>query len=954
MRLLIKGFYFFVFSVLTITLSAQGFKLSGSLADNDDNSSLISANIILTSVKDSTDWKGVQSDLDGKFAFTNVANGGYKLKITYVGYETTEQFVRVNGADKDLGILKVKKGATLIRGVEVIEKEVRVEQKNDTSDYNAKAYKTNPDANAEDLVTKMPGITNENGTIKAQGEQVKKVTIDGKEYFGDDASMALKNIPADVVDRVQVFDRMSDQSNFTGFDDGNSQKAMNIVTKGNMNNGVFGKIYGGYGYLTDSRYSAGANVNWFKGDRRLSFIGLSNNVNQQNFSFQDILGMSGQTGGGGRMMGMGGGPPGGRRGGGGGGFGGNSAIDNFTVNQQGGITTTHSGGINYSDVWGKLHKVKFTGSYFFNWANNSNNSSLTRQYFNAGDSSTYYKESSQNSSRNINHRVNLRVEYTIDSMNTLIFTPKFSTQQNNQTNNILGENSIAQTELLGTTQSNYHSKNFGYTASGDLVWQHKFKKQYRTISISAGTTINNKDGSSNQLAANTFADTLNNTSINQQADNNSQSYTVNGNISYTEPAGKSGMIQISYVPSYTWNMADKETFRYDSTSSNYSLLDTLLSNKYNNQYMKQNGGLSYRVKGKQWSLMVGVNGQYALLTGSNQFPYSYTTRRDFFNVLPSAQFNYRFKNNSNLRVNYRTSTSAPSITQLQSVIDNSNPLLLSSGNPNLKQTYTHFAMARYGFTNTKKGQSFFAFGSFNYTQNYVANSTIIATKDTVLNGDVVLHAGSQFTQPVNTKGNMTVNAFLNYGLPITKIKCNINFNAGFTYNRNPSLINTLSNWSNTYGVNGGVVLSSNINDKIDFTLSYFGNYNIVKNTLQKTSDNNYYTHNANLRFNWMFWKGFVFNTSLQNTLYAGIAQGYNQNIFLWNASLGYKFLKDKSLEVKASVNDVLNQNSGISRTVNDTYIEDTQTQVLKRYLLVTVTYNLKFYKKQEPKAGAGF
>lgn len=951
MRLLIKCVYLIAFCFCATALHAQGFKLSGSLTDNDDQTTLISANVIITSVKDSADWKGTQSDLDGKFVFDNVRNGTYKLKITYIGYETTEQFVKISGTDKDLGNIKVKKGATMIRGVEVVEKEVRVEQKNDTSDYNAKAYKTNPDANAEDLVTKMPGITNENGTIKAQGEQVKKVTIDGKEYFGDDASMALKNIPADVVDRVQVFDRMSDQSNFTGFDDGNSQKAMNIVTKNNMNNGVFGKIYGGYGYLTDSRYSAGANVNWFKGDRRLSFIGLSNNVNQQNFSFQDILGMSGQTGGG-RMMGMGG--PGGGRRGGGGGFGGNSAIDNFMVNQQGGITTTHSAGLNYADVWGKLRKVKFTGSYFFNLADNNNSSSLTRQYFNAGDSSTYYKENNNNTSRNINHRVNLRIEYVIDSMNTLIFTPKFSTQQNRQTNNIIGENSIAQTELMGTTQSNYQSKNFGYNASGDLVWQHKFRKQYRTISISAGGTVNNKNGSSNQLAFNTFADTSGNTALNQEAENKSQSYTVNGNISYTEPAGKSGMIQISYVPSYTWNIADKETFNYDSTNGSYTVLDTLLSNKYNNQYMKQNGGLSYRVKGKQWSLMLGVNGQYALLTGRNEFPYSYTTRRDFFNVLPTLQFNYRFKNNSNLRVNYRTSTSAPGITQLQSVIDNSNPLLLSSGNPALKQTYSHFAMARYGFTNTKKGQSFFAFGSVNYTQNYVANSTFIATADTVLNGDVVLHAGSQFTQPVNTKGNLTVNTFLNYGMPITKIKCNINFNAGFTYSRTPSLINTLSNWSNNYGVNGGLVLSSNINDKIDFTLSYFGNYNIVKNTLQTSSDNNYYTHSANLRFNWMFWKGFVFNTSVQNTLYAGVSQGYNQNIFLWNASLGYKFLKDKSLEVKASVNDILNQNSGVSRTVNDTYIEDTQTQVLKRYLLVSVTYTLKFYKKQEPKPGSNF
>ncbi len=925
-------------------LPAQTFTLSGKLIDKDDTTTIIGANVKLTQMRDSTQWYGALTDADGNFTITNIAKGFYKLRITYVGNEPLEQMLRMD-ADKPLGTLLMAKGATTLRGIQITENAVRVEQKNDTSEYNAKSYKTNPDANAEDLVTKMPGITNENGTIKAHGEQVKKVTIDGKEYFGDDASTALKNIPAEVVDRVQVFDRMNDQSSFTGFDDGNSQKSMNIVTKNNMNNGWFGKLYAGYGYLYDHRFSAGGSVNWFNGNRRLSFIGLSNNINQQNFSFQDILGLSGQSGGGGRMGGMGGG--GFRRGGGG--PPGNSSIDNFTVGQQSGISTTHSAGVNYSDVWGKRKNVKFTGSYFFNLADNASNTTLKRQYFNAGDSSTTYNEDNKNSSRNVNHRINMRIEWAIDSMNNLIFTPKFSTQVNNQTNNIFGQNSIG-SELLSSTTSIYKAKNTGYNTSGDLLWQHKFKKQYRTLQIGVGTTISIKKGTTSQLALNNFASGTDSSSLNQHGNNISNSYTLNGNIGYTEPAGKTGMIQISYVPSYTWNIADKQTYNYDSATADYTRRDTLLSNKYNNQYMKQNGGISYRFKLNDFNMMVGVNAQYALLTGKSEFPYAYNTNRWFFNVLPTAQFNYKFKNKSNLRIFYRTSTAAPTIAQLQNVIDNSNPLLLSTGNPNLKQTYTHFGMIRYGFTDVKKGSNFFAFASVNYTQNYVANATLIATSDTLINNSVVLYKGSQLTMPTNVNGSLNVNSFFNYGLPINKIKCNINFNTGLSYTRNPSFINTQKNWSNTYGVNGGVTLSSNISEKIDFTLSYMGTYNIVKNTLQTSSDNNYYTHNASLRFNWMFWKGFVFNTSLQNTLYAGVSQGYNQNVFQLNASLGYKFLKDKTLEVKFSANDILNQNTGVTRTVTETYVEDSQTQVLKRYLMLTVTYTLKFYKKPEDAA----
>ncbi len=915
-------------------------KLDGVILDADDHSALTGATVKLFQVADSTKWQGTATDDSGKFVFSNLAKGLYQLHINYIGYKFAEQKVFVRDEDKHLGAINMAKGSTTLKDVNIVDNAVRVSQKNDTAEYNASAFKTNKDANVEDLVTKMPGITNDNGTIKAHGEQVKKVLIDGKEYFGDDAQLAMKNLPSDVVDRVQVFDQMSDQSFFTGFDDGNSQKAMNIMTKKGMNSGVFGKVYAGYGYLTDSRYSAGASINWFADNRRLSLIGMSNNVNIQNFSMQDLLGVTGSSGG--RGGGMGGPRGGGGRGGGGGGYG-NSAANNFTVGQTGGISTTHSVGLNYSDVLGKKKHLKITGSYFFNMSNNINGTDLTRQYFNAGDSSTFYKESNTTTADNMNHRVNLRLEYLVDSMNNLIFTPKFSYQENKQTNIIDGQNTMA-TELLSRTISNYSSKNSGYNASGDLLYQHKFHKQYRTLSINIGTTINNKKGNTTQNALNSFQNISDSATIDQQANSIGTSYKVNGNITYTEPAGKTGMVQLTYEPSYTWNKSDKETFNRDTAAHTYSLLDTMLSNKYDNDYMTHKATASYRIKGTQFNFMVGISGQYALLTGASVFPYAYDTHLNFYNILPNAMLNYKFKNSSNLRIMYRTSTNPPSVSQLQSVIDNSNPLLLSTGNPNLKQSFSHFLMARYGFTNSKNAQSFFAFASANYTQNSIGNSTLIATNDTLINNLVTLHKGSQLTKPVNINGSLNVNSFFTYGLPITKIKCNLNFNAGFTYTRTPSLINNLQNLSNTYGVNGGITLGSNLSDKIDFTLSYMGTYNIVQNTLQTSSNNNYYQHNASLRFNWQFWKGFVFNTGLQNTLYAGVSQGYNQNIFLWNAALGYKFLKDQSLDVRVSVNDILNQNSGITRNVTETYVEDSKSKVLKRYMLLTVTYTIKYKK----------
>lgn len=923
----------FIFLFLATALQAQTFSVSGTVTDATDQSPLISATVAALSVSDSSAVTAALTSNEGTFVLTGLPKGNYILRIAYTGYTVLQQALSIEAADKNLGTIKMEVNAKVLKEVNIVETQVRVEQKGDTTEYNANAYKTNPDATAEDLIKKMPGITTDGGTVKAQGEEVKKVLVDGKEFFGDDANMALKNLPAEVIDKVQVFDKMSEQSQFTRFDDGNSQKAINIVTKKGKNSGLFGKFYGGYGYLTDHRYSAGATLNWFDGERRLSFIGMSNNTNDQNFSTQDLLGVTG----GGQSRGSGG-----RGGGFGGGFRGGSSGE-FMVGTQKGISNTHSAGVNYSDLWGK--KVKVTGSYFFNSANNNNRTDLTRQYFNSADSSSVYTEANSSSSTNFNHRINLRMEYAIDTNNKFIFTPKFSWQNNRQTNGLDGIARIGENLIQSTTLSRYEALNKGYNLSADILYQHKFKVSGRTLSINATGMANDKNGNTSQQSLNVFTAQNDSVQVDQEATTGNFSYSANGSISYTEPVAEIGNMEFSYQPSYSFTRNNVNTNQFDSLSESYAVLDTLLSSEYAFSYMTHRAGVRYRVNTEKITAMLGVNLQYALLDGRQVFPYAANTRKDFKNALPSFMFNYKFSASSNIRIFYRTATNAPAINQLQGVVDNSNPLQLRSGNPDLKQNYNHFLMVRYGLTNPKTTHSFFAFASANYTQNYIANNTIIATKDTLLNGDVLLRAGSQYTAPVNLNGNLSVNTFLTYALPLKKIKSNLNLNAGVTYTLTPGLINNVRNLSNTYNVNAGGVLSSNISDKLDFSISYSANYNIVRNSIQTNSNNNYFYHTAGVKFNWNFWKGFVFNTNLQNVLYTGIAQGFNQNYFLWNAELGYKFMKNKSLEVKFGAYDMLNQNNGIARSVTETYVEDSRSLVLKRYLLLTVTYTLRQFKK---------
>lgn len=905
---------------------SQTVKVSGQLIDATDKSPLIGAVVVLVNQADTMQQTGVSVDMNGNFVF-NVTSGVYKLKAELITYKDLSLKITVNTNDINLGSLTMQQAATTLKETVVEAKQTRVEQLGDTTQIHADAYKSHPDATAEDLVNKMPGISTTTGSVTVNGEQVKQILVDGKPFFGDDPNLAMKNLPADIIDKIQIFDKATDQAQFTGFDDGNAQKTINIITKKGKNNGQFGKIYVGGGVgdnIKDDKYNAGGNMNFFNGARRISIVELSNNINQQNFSSQDLLGISGGSGGGGRG-------------------GGGNAANNFLVSQQGGITTTHAAGLNYSDEWGK--KIKVTGSYFFNYADNSNNSTLSRNYIIAKENGLHYNQAANAESVNQNHRVNFRFEYTIDSMNSLIIVPKFSVQQNRSTTNLSGINLISNDTTQSRTATNNFSKNYGYDFSNTITLRHKFKKPRRTISLGVATDYNPTNSNGGLFSSNTYYQPTDTTTIlNQQSVGNNLGLTISPNLSYTEPLGKKSQLMFTYNPSINKSTIDKRTSNKDSLDANYNQLDTILSNQYSNTYTYQRGGVSYRITDKKLNFMLGVNAQHASLSGTEQFPYALTINKNFESILPQMMFNYKFSKTKNLRITYRTNTSPPGISQLQNVINNSNPLLLNTGNPNLKQDYEQTMNLRYGSVNTTKATNFMVYAMVNYIQNYVANSTLIPSKPDTISHSVILRPGSQLTKPVNLNGYWNARSFITYGFPISKIKMNLNLNTGFTYNLIPDLINEQENLANNYNFSEGLVLSSNISQKVDFSLSYTGNYSIVKNTLQKQSDNNYFNQVTTFKFNWLPYKGIIFNTNITHTLYTGLAQSYNQSYFLWNIALGYKFLKSQALDVRASVFDALKQNNNINRNVTDTYIEDSHTQVLTRYYMLTITYTIKNFK----------
>ena len=946
----LTGIFFLLFSITNL-LTAQ--TLKGILTDENDKTPLSGATIKLINRPDSlhpdsTTAYTTVSTKDGAFIFENVLPKYYRFVVSSVGIGGFQMTINVkDSVINDLGKIPISKTTKILNEVSIIGTAAQVKEKKDTLEYSASQFKVNPDANVEDLIKKMPGVTvDKAGTVTAHGEQVRKVTVDGKDFFGDDATAALRNLPAEIIDKIQVFDKLSDQAAFTGFDDGNSQKAINVVTKANMRNGQFGRMYAGYG--TDSRYSAGGNVSFFKNNRRISLVGIANNINQQNFSSQDLLGVTSQ-GGGNRGGGNFGGGQGGNRGGGGqggnrgsgGNFGGGQ--QNFLVGQQNGISKTNAIGINYSDQWGK--KLSVSGSYFFNNTNNGNTQLTNRQTFFPGDSSIYYKENSTSGSTNYNNRLNLRLEYKIDSNNSLTISPSLNFQKNNSNSftSVLQAYSSDFTiaNMINESVNKYTTATSGYNFNNTIFYRHSLPKRGRTISIGINTSVNHKLGDTySKNDSKFYKNGIGKDSLSDQfIDNLTNGYTISANLSYTEPVGKKGQLQINYNPSFTKNKADQQTFQYDAASKNYSIFDTRLSNKFDNTYKTQNGGITYRIGDRDNQFSVGASVQNSNLQSDQIFPKTISVNKVFTNILPNLQLRRKLSAKSSINVFLRTSVNAPSVTQLQNVENTTNSLQYSTGNPDLKQQYTSSLVTRYTYTNTLKGQSFFANIFVQQANNYIANATYFnSRKDSVLASGTKLPQGVLLTKPINLSGYWNVRSFLTYGAPLKFIKSNINLNAGVSYNKLPGSTNYTKLITDNYTYTSGVVLSSNISQYVDFNLSYNTSYNVIV----QQADNNYNSQSIGVQFNLLSKSGWFFQNDLNNQVYNYTSSSIpDQNFWLWNMGAGKKFLKDQKGELKLSVFDLLKQNKSISRTVAENYIEDVQSQVLQQYFMLTFTYKLK-------------
>lgn len=869
--------------------------------------------------------------------------GSSSIRAFAPGYKPNTREVIIEATDIDLGILTLKLiDSNTLNQINIVKAPDPVKLKGDTTEFNASSFKTNPDATAEDLVQKMPGVTSSNGQVQAQGENVRQVLVDGRPFFGDDPATVLRNLPAEVVDKIQVFDRKSDQAQATGFDDGNTSKTINIITKSQFRNGLFGRGYAGYG--TDDRYKSGLSVNRFKGARRITILGSLNNINEQNFSAEDLMGV--MAGGGGGMrggMGRGGmGRPGGM-----GGMG--SQSESFLVDQRNGISTTGAFGINFSN---KYKKSELSASYFLNRSNNISESVTNRYYVTGNENGLTYSENSISRNINTNHRLNLRWEYKPDTLHTLILSPKISVQINKPESELTGLNTL-NTNPLSRTYNFYQAENNGFNASTGILYRVGYKKKGRTLTLNLTPTISGSAGNSSWQNGNIrVADTVTLSSTDVKSDQIKNNLSFSSGITYTEAAGKNGLLSFSLNGNANQTANERKTNSRDTLTENYTRLDTLLSNDLQSRYNSASAGIGYRWNKGKWSWNFNLNAQWAELNNKQTFPAFSPVYRTFYSLLPSAMLMYRPTEKEGIRLFYQSSNTAPTVEQLQEVINNTNPLQLSSGNKTLKQDFQNRLFSRYSRVNTKKSTSLFIMFGGTLTRNYIGTSTFIASADTMLENGVTLRRGSQLSKPVNMNGMASLRTFANYSFPLKRLKSNLNINGGANYSRTPGMVNNQMNYANSIAPNLGVVLSSNISEKVDFTLSSSTTYTTVSNTLQKALNSAFTNQNSRFRIQINPWKGLVLQTEVNHQYFDGLSEGLTNNFIIWNAGLGYKFMKNRLAELRITAFDLLGQNNSLTRNITETYYEDVQTNVLRRYFMLTFTYNLRtFGQPQAPKDG---
>ena len=904
-----KKIYSLVIIIFAATFSIlaqaqSGSSISGKLVDKESEESIPLANIRVLQRADSTFVTGKASGNDGTFTIP-VRNGSYILHISFIGYNDLYRDVQVTSSrpNVQLGDIVLSNDHILLSETVVTAKAPEITVKGDTLEYNADSYKVTESAVVEDLLKKMPGVEiDSEGKITVNGKEIKKILVDGEEFFSNDPKVASKNLPAKMVEKLQVLERRTEQAQMTGFDDGEEENVINLMVRPGMKEGLFGNAFVGYG--SQERYEGNAMVNYMKNKDQYTFLGGINNTN--NAGFSDLASsMFGSMGG---------------RGGRGRGFGG-----------QDGIATSANAGGNFSKQLSP--QLKIGGNTRYGFTDNQILSDVfTQNLLSSGN--TFENESNTVNNKSQNFNLDLRLEWDPDSLTKIIFRPEISFYNNNR--NETG-NFLTTSEQTGDTinhgESDYFSEGNGKEIELRLDASRELGKKGRVLSVQLRAEKGDSENSGTSESGTFYQGTRPNDIIDQRFTNANDNQSWRGYVSYVEPLGKNNFLQLAYQYRQNLSESDKDTRSKDG-SGDYTVLDSLYSKRLENNFVNQELELNFRSVREKFDYMFGFSMQPSsshskTFIGSDMI---YDGKQDVINYAPMAQLNYRWSRTHNLRLRYYGNTDQPSVSQLSPVVDVSDPLNISYGNPDLKPSFQHRLDIRYQKSNPEKASSFNAFANAGYLTNDIVSSTFTD-----------INTGRKETTFRNVAGNWNANGRMMFNVPLKNIKFSV-FSMSFaSYNHTNGFSNNEQNVSRRATL--AEVLGLNYrSDLFDFGIRGNVNFNNVTNSLQGQTDQQYFNYGGNATTSVYLPWDLTLESDINYATNSGYADGFEQNEWLWNASLQKTLFKQKNGTLRFKIYDILQQRSNINRSVTSNYIRDTTTNTLTSYFMVHFVYRFNIFK----------
>lgn len=905
-----KNIFGFILITTCSAAVAQKFSVTGNLIDSLKNP-LPSATVMVLNTTDSSLVNFAVADAKGHFVLNNLTEEQYLLKITFMGYRTYEKMIHKPAGSSvvDLGEIEMESVPNQLEAIEIAADRPPVTVKKDTIEFNAGSFKTKENAMVEDLLKKLPGVEVDNeGNITAQGEQVKSVMVDGKKFFGNDPKIATKNLPANAIDKVQVFDKQSDQSVFTGIDDGEREKTINLELKAEKRNAMFGNMMAGAG--TDDRFQARASLNKFSKGSQLSFLGMANNVNQSGFGIEEYMNFTGGS----RQM-MGGGVL----------IQANSENNNGVPlnfgNRANGLISTYAGGININNEFNERTEVN--GSYFYNYLNHQVDQTTFRENFLEDGNFTFNEEKLENNT-NSNHRGNITLDHKIDSANTLRLNTSFTVNETDSEQSSTSQNFSADGSIANENARQYLSEGQRMNFNTSLLYRHRFEKKGRSVSANILLGVNQNESGGLLESVNSFYGEANSEERLQQTNEQSTDYLSYGaTVSYTEPLGNRKYLEVNYNFRENINDVIKNVY---NISNGEAVFDEFLSNTYNSDYQYHRAGLNFRIAQSDYNFVAGTSFQQTELRGELGL-LDTETSRTFTNLLPSARFNYNFSNTKHLRFDYETSVREPNIQQLQPVVDNSDPLNIYIGNPNLRPSYSQSWRLHFNSFSPVTFMSFFAFADVDYTSNAIINAQNIDERFV------------RTITPVNVDHNLRINTNVNVGIPVKKLGSRFSVTGNFRNVNNIAILNDHENDITQQTAGGTVRYTYQYEEIFDLTVGTTLNHQETRYEFDQPDQtflNSIYTAEANLSF----LKNYAFSANFDYLVYENRSLEYEQQIPLLNLSVSRFLLKNKSGELKFAVNNILDEALGVDQTANINYLERVTTNSLGRYFMLSFTYAL--------------